>query len=135
MIMSLPPKSCELDPLPAHLFHQCLEYIIDFITLLVNKSLQSGTIILSWKTSILCPLIKGHTPAVSPQNTKNFRPVSNVPFLSKVLEKCALHQLINTVQKITYCLITNLHIVLVTHVKLQYPRLYQTFYGQWRSNP
>ena len=89
--MSLPPKSCELDCLPATLFRQCLEYLEEFITCLINKSLQKGEFISSWKKAVLRPLIKKEN---QPRNDRtNYRPVSNVPFHSKVLEKSALEQI------------------------------------------
>ena len=43
----------------------------------------------AWKTSILHPLIKGTN---LPTAYLSYRPVSNMPFLSKVLEKAALGQ-------------------------------------------
>ncbi len=89
IIFSLAPKSCEFDPLPARLFRDCVQYLLEFITTIINKSLTSGEFILSWKTSILRPLIKGSN---LPTTYKRYRPDSNVPFLSKVLEKAALSQ-------------------------------------------
>ncbi len=44
-----------------------------------------------WKHSVLKPLLKGTN--LPRQEKKNFRPVSNVLFLSKVLEKVALEQI------------------------------------------
>ena len=35
---------------------------------------------------------------LDPENLKNYRPVSNLPFLSKVLEKVVLDQLLNHLQ-------------------------------------
>ncbi len=89
-IMKLKPKSCELDPLPASLFRSIVDYILDFLTMVFNKSLESGCFVKHWKCGVLRPLIKGRNiPCVQP----NYRPVSNLPFLSKVLEKLALEQI------------------------------------------
>lgn len=52
IIFSLSPKSCELDPLPASLFRSCVDYIIEIVTIIVNKSLQQGEFISSWKSSV-----------------------------------------------------------------------------------
>ncbi len=93
IVMSLAPKSCELDPLPACLFRQCLDHILDFVTGLINKSLHTSQFVTQWKNSVIRPLLKGLPSVISHQQTKNFRPVSNVPFLSKVLEKVALQQI------------------------------------------
>ena len=56
---------------------------------LINLSLQEGVFAESWKMAIICPLIKklGLELVYS-----NYRPVSNLPFLSKVVEKCMLKQ-------------------------------------------
>ncbi len=53
IVFSLSPKSCELDPLPARLFRGIMDYILDFLTILINHSLTTGTFITSWKTSVL----------------------------------------------------------------------------------
>ncbi len=89
IIFSLAPKSCELDPLLARIFCQIVDYILDFVTAIVNSSLQSGEFIHRWKTAVMHPLIKGEN---LPTIHKSYRPVSNIPFLSKVLEKSAMKQ-------------------------------------------
>ena len=65
IVMSLAPKSCELDVLPACLFRDCLDFVLDFITKLVNKSLRLGQFVEPWKHSIMRPLIKGNPTVVS----------------------------------------------------------------------
>ena len=92
VIHSLPPKSCELDALPARIFRQCVPYILDFLTILINKTLQMGSFIEGWKTSIYKLLIKGQN---LPTTFKSYRLVSNIPFLSKVVEKVVLAQFQN----------------------------------------
>ena len=42
VIMKSPSKSCELDPVPTFLIKQCVGVIVPHLTLIVNKSLQSG---------------------------------------------------------------------------------------------
>ena len=56
----------------------------------MNVSLRDGIFASNWKTAIVRPLLKktGLQLVLS-----NFRPVSNLPFLAKVLEKYALAQL------------------------------------------
>ena len=88
----MPTKSCELDALPTQLLKDILDGILTPITHLVNTSLQKGIFPLKWKESIIRPLIKkaGLDPV-----QKNFRPVSNLSFLSKVVEKAVLLQFSN----------------------------------------
>ena len=56
----------------------------------MNVSLRDGIFASKWKTAIVRSLLKklGLQLVLS-----NFRPVSNLPFLAKTLEKCALPQL------------------------------------------
>lgn len=87
----MPLKSCELDPIPASLFSACLPQILPFLTEIVNSSLTTGIFPSALKTAIVRPLLKKQN--LDPNNLKNYRPVSNLPFLSKLLEKIVLRQL------------------------------------------
>lgn len=55
------------------------------ITSMVNKSLTSGVFANEWKTAIIRPLLKKNGLDVI---LKNYRPVSNLSYLSKIVEKC-----------------------------------------------
>ena len=61
------------------------------ITEMVNLSLFSGHVPENWRTTVVFPLMK--KPGLD-LVYKNFRPVSNLPFISKVVEKAALQQLL-----------------------------------------
>ena len=52
---------------------------------IVNLCLTAGDFPISCKSSIVIPLIK--KPGLDRQNVKKYRPVSNLSFLSKVIEK------------------------------------------------
>ena len=56
---------------------------------LVNLSLSTGTFASNWKTAIVRQLLKKQGFELT---AKNYRPLSNLPFLSKVVEKCMLQQ-------------------------------------------
>ena len=81
------PKGCELDVIQPTLLKKLLLYIIKPITYLINTSLSNGVFAANWKTAIIRPLLK--KPGLELM-TKNYRPVSNLSFLSKLLEKCVL---------------------------------------------
>jgi hypothetical protein len=83
--------SCELDPIPTWLLKQTLEPLLPVITSMVNKSLEMGLVPDSMKSAIIVPLLK--KILLDPEILKNFRPVSNLTFLSKVVEKTASKQL------------------------------------------
>ena len=89
IIRSMPTKSCELDIIPTHLLKEILSSILVPITHLINMSLKSGEFSLKWKEAIIRPLLKKSGLDCI---LNNYRPVSNLPFLSKVIEKAVLLQ-------------------------------------------
>ena len=91
IILSAPHKTCSLDPIPTPLLIRHLDSLIEFITSIINESLQSGVVPSVFKHALVTPLLKKSN--LSPEELKNFRPVSNLPFLSKILEKIVLVQL------------------------------------------
>ena len=95
--MKSAPKSCSLDPIPSDLLQQHIDDIIDVMTNLINAYLRDGVVPPAFKTAAITPLIK--KPSLDPNNLKNFRPVSNLPFISKILEKVVLEQLKNHLGK------------------------------------
>ena len=88
----MPSKCCELDVMPPKIMKQIIPSIITLITNLINNSLENGIFANNWKTDIIKPLLK---KAGLDLICKNYRPVSNLSFLSKVLKKCALLQFNN----------------------------------------
>ena len=75
-----PTKSCPLDPIPTFLLKE-----------LVNYSLIDGSFPCAFKRAVVTPLIK---KASLPRNDlKNYRPVSGLCFLSKLVERVVAKQL------------------------------------------
>ena len=85
IIKSAPNKSCELDPLPTWLLKLCLDELLPIVTKIINTSLESSTVPKSFKSAHVRPCIK--KPSLNPNELNNYRPVSNLPFISKILEK------------------------------------------------
>jgi hypothetical protein len=85
-------KSCCLDPVPTQIVKQCLDILLPIITQIINLSLSSSKVPTSFKIAAVTPLLKKLN--LIPEILKNFRPISNLPFLSKILEKVAAKQLI-----------------------------------------
>ena len=61
------------------------------ITCIVNSSLCAGIVPHQFKQAVVTPLLK--KTGLDQNDFKNFRPVSNLPFISKILEKVVLKQL------------------------------------------
>ena len=89
LIAGLPPKSCSLDPMPTSLTKQCLSDLVPLIAAIVNSSLSTGIVPPQFKRAVVRPLLKKSGLDCNVLN--NFRPVSNLPFVSKVLEKIVLN--------------------------------------------
>lgn len=67
------------------------------ITSLVNLSLAEGTFPKSFKSAHVSPLLK--KPSLCKDEMKNYRPVSNLSFVSKVLEKVVANRLHSHIQQ------------------------------------
>ena len=71
--------------MPTYLLKQCVNNILPVITAMVNKSLNEMSVPISFKQAIVRPLLK--KLGLDMNNLKNYRPVSNLPFVSKIIEK------------------------------------------------
>jgi exonuclease III len=90
-VMRSPTKSCSLDPWPTWLLKQHLPNLLPAITRVINQSLTTGQVPESMKQALVTPLLK--KPSLDPDVPANYRPVSNLSFLSKVVERVVAHQL------------------------------------------
>ena len=86
-------KSCDLDPIPTWLLKLCLEDLAPVITHIVNLSLSVSEVSPNLKTALITPLIK--KALLDPEILKNFRPVSNLSFISKLIERVVAEKLNN----------------------------------------
>ena len=90
MVKQMKTKSCKSDLIPTEILKQMLPVLKLAITKVVNLSLSQGYFHEEWKTAIVCPLLK----KIGLQLTNsNYRPVSNLTFISKLIEKCMWDQL------------------------------------------
>ena len=90
IIRNSPAKSCLLDPWPTFLIKECSDIPLPSITKLVNCSLTEGCVPDGFKTAVVSPLIKKATlPA---DDFKNYRPVSGLSFMSKLVERVVAKQ-------------------------------------------
>ena len=82
--------TCLLDPLPSQLVKDNKHLLSPVIARIINNSLQKGSFYDEWKTAVVTPLLKkqGLDPLKS-----NYRPVSNLSFISKLAEKGVIQQL------------------------------------------
>ena len=86
-------KSSPLDPLPHWLLKTVANTLAPFITTLVNSSLAMGMFPTKLKHANVTPVLK--KPNLDPLDPKNYRPISNLPFLGKLIERVVAHQICN----------------------------------------
>ena len=70
---------------------ECLAEILPIITIIVNTSLKQGIFPESFKKAVVTPLLK--KASLDPDVLSNYHPVSNLSYISKILERAALSQL------------------------------------------
>ena len=78
-------NTCSLDPLSTCVLQPC------FQSLIINMSVSQGKVPASLKEAIVIPLLKKQS--LDPDVLSNYRPVSDLPQLSKTLEKVVANQL------------------------------------------
>jgi len=80
-----------LDPIPTKLLKEMLSEVIDPLLNIINLSLSPGYVPKTFKLAMIKPLVK--KTQLDPTDLVNYRPISNLPFLSKVLGKAVSSQL------------------------------------------
>lgn len=83
--------TCQLDPIPTNLFKDMLTVLGPPLLHIINKSLHSGIVPSIFKTAIIKPILKKTN--LDPHILANYRPISNLPFMSKLLERAVSSQL------------------------------------------
>ena len=84
IIRKMPSKTCQLDNVPTAKLQEILEGCLPSITHLVNSSLDQGKFCKEWKEAVV--------KAINKEENSNYRPVSNLCFISKIVEKITLDQ-------------------------------------------
>jgi hypothetical protein len=77
-------KSYVSDPIPTWLLVKFLDVLLPAVTAIINTSMTTG-FPNCWKHSLVKPLLKKPNLDSSPFN--NYRPVANLPYLSKIAER------------------------------------------------
>ena len=89
-------KASAEDPLPTHVLKNIMDEMLPMYNVLVNKSLSEGSMD-GIKHSVIDPLLK--KDGLDPEIRKNFRPVNNLVFLSKLIERVASRRIDNHMAK------------------------------------
>jgi hypothetical protein len=89
LVLSMPTKHCILDPMPTWLAKECLDEILPILTEIINVSLEIGEMPSDLKHAVIKPHLKKQGLELT---MKNYRPVSNLTFLSKLIESAIISQ-------------------------------------------
>ena len=80
-------KNCELDKIPTKILKSVLPSVLQQLTHIINLSLDQGKFVKEWKTAVVRLLQKKQG---NNTNETNYRPISNLSFISKIAEKAML---------------------------------------------
>ena len=83
-------KASGYDNIPPGLLKDAATVLSGPLAFIINLSMRTGTVPTDWKLAKVVPLHKGGTHEIS-----NYRPISILPVLSKVMERCVHNQLIS----------------------------------------
>ena len=92
LIKRAPDKTSDLDPVPTWLVQECAPIFAPFFAHVFNVSLEKGYLSASQKKAIVYPGLK--KPSLDPDDLYNYRPISNLSFVSKLLERAVHAQLL-----------------------------------------
>lgn len=91
IVNTLKPSSSPVDTVPPRFFKEVWVTIGPYVREIINSSLSSGLVPSFCKKAVVEPLIK--KTGLDPTILSNYRPISKIPFLSKILEKIVLAEL------------------------------------------
>ena len=88
-ILSIKTNACGHDEIPSIFIKKLLPFIAPFITYIINNCITKSYFPLSWKNGIVIPIPKKSNPCC----IDDFRPISILPSLSKILERILKDQI------------------------------------------
>src|ERR1043165_1922628 len=92
-ILSSSNASCPSDVIPTGLLKACVDSLLQPITTLINLSLSEGIFPENFKHAYVSPLHKKHS--LPSEDLSSYRPISNLNFISKILERIVHSRLTN----------------------------------------
>ena len=85
IIRSMPSKSCQMDTMPVEWLKDNVDTLAKPLTAIINQSFSSGTLPSKLREAVVTPILK--KPTLNKDVLKNYRPVSNINYVSKIMEK------------------------------------------------
>ena len=91
IIIKSPASSCSMDPIPTWMVKKCVDELLPIITRIINLSFLRGNFPDALKSARITPLIKKQS--LDSDILKNYRPVANLTFLAKTIERACTSQI------------------------------------------
>lgn len=91
VVLASSTKSCMLDPLPMWLFKENISVMCNALKEIVNTSFSTGEFPSKLREAVVSPVLKKSN--LDKNILQNYRPVSNIRYYSKIIEKIASIQL------------------------------------------
>uniref|UniRef100_A0A672JJR2 Reverse transcriptase domain-containing protein n=1 Tax=Salarias fasciatus TaxID=181472 RepID=A0A672JJR2_SALFA len=91
-VQGLKSTTCALDTVPTHIMKEAVDILGPCLVSFINSCFSLGIVPAALKHAIVKPLLK--KPGLDPSLLSNFRPISHLPFLSKLMEKLVFSQLL-----------------------------------------
>ena len=91
-------KALGPDNLPTLVLKECAEVLAPSITAVINFSLREGVQLTNWKKANVSPIFKKGNSKL----TENYRPISLLPVISKVQERCVASRLVPHIKNTLY---------------------------------
>ena len=85
-LVTSPPKTCSLDPLPTNILLQYVDMLLPYICAMCNATLREDCLPASPKVAFVTPIVK--QPGLDPDE-----PESHRPFILKVIEGIVANQI------------------------------------------
>lgn len=82
-------KQCILNPVPTKIVKECIEILLPVITNIINLCMEHGEFPECWRCAVVVPILKKRG---LPLDFPNYRPVNNLPYLSKLVESAVMEQ-------------------------------------------
>ena len=88
-------KSAGVDGVGQDIFVMGASFMAQSLTILINKSITTGEFPQIWKEALVTPVLKKGDPT----QLGNYRPVSCLPAVSKILERIVCDQTTDYIEK------------------------------------
>ena len=92
IVRVMKPSTSPNDAVPSKIIKDVFDSIGPSIQVILNSCLTRGFVPASFKQAVVQPLFKKHN--LDAKCPRNYRPISKLPFISKILEKVVLSQLL-----------------------------------------